>query len=36
MLRRDLMAKLAGDMDGVFPFLGARCARITERVLARL
>ena len=36
MLRRDLIAKLAGNVEGVFPFLGARCARITERVLERL
>ncbi|HXS06975.1 MAG TPA: RNA polymerase sigma factor [Rhizomicrobium sp.] len=36
MLRQDLIAKLAGNMEGVFPFLGARCARITGRVLTRL
>jgi RNA polymerase sigma-70 factor (ECF subfamily) len=36
LLRRDLALKMAGSMDGVFPFLGARCARITDRVLARL
>jgi RNA polymerase sigma-70 factor (ECF subfamily) len=36
LLRRDLALKMAGSMDGVFPFLGARCTRITDRVLARL
>jgi RNA polymerase sigma-70 factor (ECF subfamily) len=36
LLRRDLALKMAGSMDSVFPFLGARCARITGRVLARL
>jgi RNA polymerase sigma factor (sigma-70 family) len=36
MLRRALEAKLSSGMAAVFPFLGARCNRITERVLARL
>jgi RNA polymerase sigma-70 factor (ECF subfamily) len=36
LLREALDARLAGAMSEAFPFLGARCARITERVLARL
>jgi RNA polymerase sigma-70 factor (ECF subfamily) len=35
-LRQELAAKLAGGVDGVFSFMGARCTRITDRVLARL
>jgi RNA polymerase sigma-70 factor (ECF subfamily) len=35
-LRQELAAKLASGVDGVFPFMGARCARIADRVLARL
>ncbi|HEX4862408.1 MAG TPA: RNA polymerase sigma factor [Rhizomicrobium sp.] len=35
-LREDLLAKLSGSIEGVFPFLGARCAAITERVMQRL
>ena len=35
-LRQELAAKLASGVDGVFPFMGARCRRITDRVLARL
>lgn len=36
MLRESLDARLASALDGAFPFLGARCGRITEAVLARL
>ena len=35
-LRQSLMATLSSGMEDVFPFLGARCNRITERVLERL
>jgi len=35
-LRQSLMATLSSGMEGVFPFLGARCNRITDRVLERL
>jgi RNA polymerase sigma-70 factor (ECF subfamily) len=35
-LRQALDAQLADVMIGAYPFLGARCARITEAVLARL
>jgi RNA polymerase sigma factor (sigma-70 family) len=35
-LREALDAQLADVMVGAYPFLGARCARITEAVLARL
>ncbi|HEY3949216.1 RNA polymerase sigma factor [Phenylobacterium sp.] len=35
-LRQALDAQLADVMVGAYPFLGARCARITEAVLARL
>jgi RNA polymerase sigma-70 factor (ECF subfamily) len=36
MLREKLDEQLADAAAGAFPFLGARCARITEAVLARL
>jgi RNA polymerase sigma-70 factor (ECF subfamily) len=36
MLRAALHDRLASAMTGAFPFLGSRCARMTERVLARL
>jgi RNA polymerase sigma-70 factor (ECF subfamily) len=36
MLRQALDAELADVLTGAYPFLGARCARITEAVLARL
>ena len=36
MLRAALDAKLASTMAEAFPFMGARCNRITEAVLARL
>lgn len=36
LLRASLDEKLAGAMTGAFPFLGARCARITGAVLDRL
>lgn len=36
LLRAALDAKLATTMVEAFPFLGARCSRITEAVLARL
>lgn len=36
MLRKELMAKLSGNLEGLFPFLGARCARIADRVMERL
>jgi RNA polymerase sigma-70 factor (ECF subfamily) len=35
-LREALDAQLADAMVGAYPFLGARCARITEAVIARL
>ena len=36
LLRAELEKTLSSGMTGVFPFLGPRCTRITERVLARL
>ena len=36
LLREALDARLASTMVEAFPFLGARCGRITEAVLARL
>jgi RNA polymerase sigma-70 factor (ECF subfamily) len=36
LLRRALDEKLASAVTEAFPFLGLRCERITERVLARL
>ena len=36
LLRQALDAQLGATMVGVFPFLGARCACITEAVLARM
>jgi len=36
LLRAELEKTLSSGMMGVFPFLGPRCTRITERVLARL
>ena len=36
LLRKGLDAKLAPALKDTFPFQGARCARITEAVLARL
>ena len=35
-LRQDLETKLSAGMASIFPFLGRRCARVTEKVLARL
>jgi RNA polymerase sigma-70 factor (ECF subfamily) len=35
-LRATLGAELAAVFDGVFPFGGARCERLTQAVLARL
>jgi RNA polymerase sigma-70 factor (ECF subfamily) len=35
-LRKSLDEKLSASMAGAFPFLGARCQAMTERVLARL
>lgn len=35
-LRQELVLKLSSGMEGVFPFLGARCSRIVDRVLERL
>jgi RNA polymerase sigma-70 factor (ECF subfamily) len=35
-LRKELEQELLTGMGKVFPFLGARCARITERVLERM
>jgi RNA polymerase sigma-70 factor (ECF subfamily) len=35
-LRQELVLKLSSGMEGVFPFLGARCTRIADRVLERL
>lgn len=36
LLRQALDEQLASSMAGAFPFLGARCARITGAVLERL
>jgi RNA polymerase sigma-70 factor (ECF subfamily) len=36
LLRQALDTELSGMLSGAYPFLGARCARITEAVLARL
>lgn len=36
LLRAALHDSLANAIDGAFPFLGARCARMTENVLKRL
>jgi RNA polymerase sigma-70 factor (ECF subfamily) len=36
LLRKSLDARLASAMSGAFPFLGARCDRITAAVLQRL
>ena len=36
LLRQALHAQLASALTGAFPFLGARCQRITQAVLARL
>jgi RNA polymerase sigma-70 factor (ECF subfamily) len=36
LLRRGLDEELNSSLTGVFPFGGARCARITEVVLERL
>lgn len=36
LLRRALDERLASALEGTFPFAGARCARITQRVLVRL
>lgn len=36
LLRQALDAQVADALVGAYPFLGARCARITEAVLARL
>jgi len=36
LLRQALDAQVGASMTGVFPFLGARCTRITEAVLERL
>ena len=36
LLRQALEDQLASSLKGTFPFAGARCARITEAVLARL
>jgi RNA polymerase sigma-70 factor (ECF subfamily) len=36
LLRRGLEAALIDGMAGLYPFLGERCARISERVLTRL
>lgn len=35
-LRQSLVTTLSSGMDDVFPFLGARCSRIADRVLERL
>ena len=35
-LRQELVLKISSGMEGVFPFLGMRCARIADRVLERL
>lgn len=36
LLRRALDERLASALEGAFPFAGARCARITQKVLDRL
>lgn len=36
LLREALDAKLAMTLGDAFPFMGVRCARVTERVMARL
>lgn len=36
LLRASLQEKLASAVKDAFPFLGARCGRVTERVLERL
>jgi RNA polymerase sigma-70 factor (ECF subfamily) len=36
LLRAALEGSLASSLSGAFPFLGRRCARMTEQVLARL
>ncbi len=36
LLRRALSAEFGSLLDGVFPFLGARCDGLTQRVLVRL
>lgn len=36
LLRAELEKTISSGITGVFPFLGPRCARVTERVLARL
>jgi len=36
LLRESLDAQLASALTGAFPFLGARCQRITEAVLGRM
>lgn len=36
LLRAELEKTISSGIGGVFPFLGARCSRITERVLERL
>jgi RNA polymerase sigma-70 factor, ECF subfamily len=36
LLRKALEARLATTLTGAFPFLGARCERITTAVLERL
>src|SRR4051794_39449907 len=36
LLRKALHAKIASGFSEMFPFEGARCARITEAVIARL
>lgn len=36
LLRAELERTISSGMAGVFPFLGPRCARVTERVLERL
>ena len=36
LLRESLDAQLASALTGAFPFLGARCQRITDAVLARM
>ena len=35
-LRQSLVSTLSSGMEDVFPFLGARCSRIADRVLERL
>jgi len=35
-LRQSLVSTLSNGMEDVFPFLGARCSRIADRVLERL